>query len=256
MSAALLRFWWLVALGVVIGGFLAAWMVYELPGLTPRDKQTWTAAARLLVTSSEGQYIRISVPRTVETASGTPDEGRGSGAAAGRGSSGALVVADTPNVQPLLAAANLYPLLIESDDVAKLRTKMFGNLPGAVTANAFSAVSTPVRFSPAQLPVIDIYATSDTGRDAVALAEATAKAFKQWISTEQDRAGIAPKERILIQQLQAPGRTFPTGGPAYGIPLLVAIAVIAAFCMLALLLDQLVPRRARASVPDAAGLRG
>jgi hypothetical protein len=242
VSGALLRFWWVVALGAFLGLLLAAWMVYELPSFTPKDKQTWTATARLLVTSSEGQYVRISVPRSVET--GTSSSERTSGAS-GRGGSGALVVDDVPNVQPLLTAANLYPLLIESDDVAKLRTKMFGKLRGSVRANAYSAVSTPQRFSPAQLPVIDIFATSGTSRESIALADATAKAFKSWIRAEQDRAGVTEKARILIQQLQAPGRTFPTGGPSYGIPVLVALAVVAAFGMLAILLDQLVPRGAR-----------
>lgn len=242
MTAALQRFWWIVALGAVLGVLLAAWMLYELPGFEPRDKLSWTASARLFVTSSEGQYIRVSVPRSLETdTSGTTPRA----SATGRGGA-PLIATDAPDVQPLLTAANLYPLLIESDDIAQLRTKLFGKLPGTVAANAYTAVSTPTRFLPAQLPIIDIFATSATPSQAVTLADATAKTFRRWIRTEQDRAGISPTERILIKQLRAPGQTMATGGPSYGIPLLVALAVAAAFCIFAVLLDQLIPRRAPA----------
>jgi hypothetical protein len=247
MSRAILRFWWLAAAGVVVGIAVAAWMVYELPGFTPRNAPVWTATARLFVTSAEGQYVRVSVPRSLETPSSAASGE--SGAAGGGGSGGGggpLVVNEPPNVQPLLTAANLYPLLIESDDVARLREERYGELPGTVVASAYSAVSTPQRFSPAQLPVIDIFATSDTSRQAVALADATAETFNRWVRREQDRAGLKPEERILIRELQAPGPTFPSGGPAYGIPVLVAFALIAGFGMLAVVLDQIVPGGATA----------
>jgi len=242
MTAAIVRFWWVVTLGAVLGVLLAAWMLYDLPSLEARDRQVWTANARLFVTSSEGQYIRVSVPRSIEQ--GTPASTAEGGAAARGG--GAVVTTEPPNVQPLLTAANLYPLLIESDDVARLRTKLYGKLQGTVIANAFTAVSTPTRFLPAQLPVIDIFATSSTPSQAVTLADATAKTFTRFIRTEQDRAGLSTKERIQIKQLKAPGQTMASGGPSYGLPLLVALAVAAAFCILAVLLDQLLPRRAPA----------
>jgi hypothetical protein len=219
-------------------------MLYELPGFTPRDKPVWTAPARLFVTSSEGQYIRLSVPRALESQStGSQPAGRGGG--------GALVINEPPNVQPLLTAANFYPQVIESDDVAKLREEMFGPLPGTVTANAYSAVSTPTRFVPAQIPVIDIFASSETAKGAVALANATVDAFQAWIKAEQNRAKLQPEERILIQTLKAPGPTFPIGGPAYGIPILVALAVMAGFGMLAVVLDQIAPRRAQQPQPTS-----
>jgi hypothetical protein len=234
MSGALIRFWWMVALGVVVGLFVSLWMVYELPGFTPREQPVYTANARLFVTSSEGQYVRISVPRTVETDSA---DGTGRG-----GGGGPLVVNDSPNVQPLLAAANMFPLLIESDEVAQLRERMFGPIPGDVVANAYSAVSTPQRYSPAQIPVIDIFATSPTTKQAISLAETTADAFKRWIRLEQDRAGVAPEARILIKQLRAPTVAYPSGGPSYGIPILAALAIMAAFGMIAVVIDQLFPR--------------
>ena len=79
-----------------------------------------------------------------------------------------------PDVRPLLAAANLYPLLIESDRVTKLRNEMYGPMEGTVRCNgAVSAVVTPTRYRPSQLPAIDIFATSLAEEKAVALAIAT-----------------------------------------------------------------------------------
>lgn len=246
MSNALLRFWWVVVLGCVVGVGLAVWMVYEIPGFTPRDRTLWTAQARIFVTSSQGQYVRLSVPRSVEPTTTAASQGQD---ATDRAGGGPVVFSETPNVQPLLAAANLYPLLIESDDVAKLREELYGPLPGTVYATAYSAVSTPSRFTPAQLPVIDIFATSGLPDQAIALAGATADTFKAWIRKEQDRARVAPKERIIIRELVAPSRTVPSGGPSYGIPVLVTMAIIAAFGTLAVVLDQLIPRGVGAPQP-------
>jgi hypothetical protein len=243
MSAALLRFWWIVVLGVVAAIAGAVSMVYEIPGMAPRNAPTYTAAARLFVTSAQGQYVRLSVPRAVESEVG-PGGSQGSG---GRRGGGQVVVNEAPNVQPLLAAANLYPLLIESDDVARLRENTYGMLPGTVTATAYTAVSTPMRFLPAQLPIVDIYATSSTPREAIALAEATADTFQTWIGRTQTRAGIPPKERILIDPLRAPREVLPSGGPSYGLPILAALAIMAAFAVIAVVLDQLFPRGARAA---------
>jgi len=241
VNNALLRFWWVVTLGIFFGVSIAVWIVYEIPGFTPREDTVYTAATQLFVTSAEGQYVRVSVPRTVDSGST-----RGARGSAGQGGGSRLVINEPPNVEPLLAAANVYPLLIASDDVARLREKLFGPLPGTVTATAFTAVSTATRFLPAQLPVIDIFATSSRPREATTLAQATAETFKRWIKREQDRAGVAPRERIRVELLRAPRGALPSGGPSYGIPILAALAVASAFVILAFVLDQLLPRGAEA----------
>lgn len=234
VAAALRRFWWLLVAGGALGLLVAVSMVYEIPSFEQRSERTYTAQSRLFVTSPEGQYIRLSVPRSID-GSVPNDDGTSSGG-------GPAVTQVPPNVQPLLAAANLYPLLIVSDDVTRLRTKMFGALPGRVTANAVSAVSTPQRFSPAQIPVIDIFATSGSPKQAITLANSTADAFGRWIRIEQNRAGLKPAERILIRELQVPQVAIPSAGPSWGVPLLLALALVAAFGFLAVVLDQYYPR--------------
>ena len=235
MSAALVRFWWIAVAGACTGILVAVSMLYQLPSFSPREAPVYSAAARLFVTSAEGQYVRLSVPRPVESPT----------ASAG-GEAGLVVVNETPNVQPLLSAANLYPLLIESDEVAKLRDERYGVLPGDVIATAYTSVSTPTRYVPAELPIIDVVATSSTAREAMTLAQATADTFKLWIKTAQDRAEVAPRDRILIELLRAPREAFPSGGPSYGIPILAALAIASAFFILAIVLDQLFPRDATA----------
>ena len=79
------------------------------------------------------------------------------------------------------------------------------------------------------------------------LAESTATAFDRYIRLEQNRAGISQEERILIQVLQAPRGAFATGGASYGIPVLVTLALMAAFGLLAVALDQLFPPTVRVS---------
>jgi capsular polysaccharide biosynthesis protein len=227
-GSALRRNWWVVAIGVVVAIAVATWMAYEVPGFTPREKPVYTANARLLVTSSEGSYIRVSVPRRVDDES-----------VSGIASDGSRVVNEPPDVRPLLAAANLYPLLIESDHVTKLRAEMFGPMAGTVKANAVSAVVTPTRYRPSQLPAIDIFATSSSAEKAVALANATSKSFKRWIQLEQAETKLKPRERIIIQELRVPTGAVSSGGPSFGIPVLAALAVLAGFGLLAVALDRI-----------------
>ena len=44
-----------------------------------------------------------------------------------------------PDTQVLVNAANLYPLLIQSDVIAKLRRDTYGPTPGTVTATALAS---------------------------------------------------------------------------------------------------------------------
>lgn len=241
--ASLRRYWWVLVVGGAVGLVAAVSMVYTIPGFEPRDGRTFTAQSRLFVTSPEGQYVRVSVPREMET--GVSDGQGGSGG-------GPTVTQVPPNVQPLLAATNVYPSIIVSDEVTRLRTKMFGPLPGTVRANAFSAVSTPQRFAPAQIPIIDIFATSASPKQAITLANATSDAFVRWIKAEQNRSRVKPSERILIRELQVPQVAIASPGPSWGVPMLVALALVAAFGFLAVVLDRLSSRPGEAGGPTEA----
>ena len=232
---ALRRFWWLIALGAIVAMALAVIMVYSVSGIPPkftaRDQPVYTAEVRMFVTSGEAPYLRTSVPRFTDVPIGAD------------GTSAPLQqVQDPPDTRTLVAATNVYPLLIESDAVAALRTKMFGALEGEIVAQAIFAAATAARYQPSEIPVIELFATSDSPKGAIALAGATSKAFRAWMAREQGKAKIAPKQRILIQELEAPTDAIATGGAGIGLPILAMLAVLSAFAAGAIMLDRLFPR--------------
>lgn len=236
---ALRRFWWIVVLGGFVAVFVAALMLYSVepsfpPKLTDREKPLYTAQARLFVTSGEAPYLRTSVPRLREV-----PIGGGAGATFTR-------VNETPDVSTLVDAANLFPLLIESDEVSRLRTEQSGDIPGEVTAKAIFATATANRYQPSGIPVIELFATAGSPRDATALAGATSKAFRTWIVRKQNQAEIDVKDRILIEELEAPSGAVATGGAGIGLPVLALLAVLTAFGAGAIMLDRTFPR------PDSA----
>lgn len=233
---ALLRFWWVVALGLTLASFAAVTTVYRIdfsslpPRLTERTPPTYATSARLLVTSQEVPYLRISLTRPVET----PLPANAQAAAA---------VEERPDIGILVRVANLYPLLLESDAVAELRNEMFGPLPGSVRAQGVFSFVNQNRYEPTTLPVIEIFAAADTAAGAITLAQGTVDAFRRYITNQQDRAGLRGEERILLQPLRQPQAAVAAGGSSLGLPILVLFALTAAFATVALMLDRLFPLR-------------
>lgn len=214
----------------MIGLVVAAGAAYYMVKNETVEYQT---SARLLVTSNEGPYIRTSLKLVEELPSDAGDT---------TPPRTVTRVVD-PDVRTLVQAANLYPLLIESDAVAQLRTEMFGDLPGSVTAKAIGATVTVNRFEPGEIPVIEIIGTAPRPRQAIDVTQATAEAFMSWIAQEQDRAGIEENERILIEELRVPTSAGSSGDKSLALPALVGVAVAIVFGGLAVLLDRIVPRR-------------
>jgi hypothetical protein len=232
---AVRRFWWVLALGGVFAVLVAFLMVYSVGagGVTHREKPVYTAEARLFVTSGDAPYLRTSVPREVPI--GTDD--------AQTATRPVVQINDAPDVKTLVDAANVYPLLIESDDVANLRTQLYGDLPGEVTAQAIFASATANRYQPSQIPIIELFATSDRPKEAIALAAATSKTFQKWMAREQSRAGINPKQRIQIKDLETPTEATASGSEGIGLPILAVLAILTAFGAGAIMLDRMYPRR-------------
>jgi hypothetical protein len=234
---ALLRFWWILLLGVLVACLAAVSMQYRIdmssfpPQLTERASSTYSTTARVLVTSSEVPHLRISLSRPVTA----PAPAGGGGAAA------VAAVEERPDLGILVRVANIYPLLIESDQVAQLRDQLYGRIPGVVSAQGIFSISNAQRFEPTTLPVIEIFAASDSPARAMELAQHTVDAFTTYITDQQDRARLKPNERIKLQQIQRPRGVFATGGSSLGLPMLVVVVVMAAFATLAVLLDRIFP---------------
>lgn len=246
-AAAVRRFWWILAAGAVLAAFAALSARYTIsvipPGLDEKTEVSYTASTRLLVTSSQNPYARTGVsfveqvPGPDEGAAVEGEEGTSEGAASEE--TQPVIISNPSDFNTLIRLANLYPLLIESDQVARYRHEQFGTLPGSVSAQGIYSVATGNRFELSEIPVIQLVAVSGTPRDAVELADKTAKAFIGWLEQEQRADEIPNRDRIVIDQINIPTAAAASSGPSTTLPLLVFVVVFAAFCFLAVLLDRL-----------------
>jgi hypothetical protein len=248
-ALALRRFWWVLAVGLVFALLAALSARFSIslfpPGFDEKEEVTYTASSRLLVSSAESPYFRSQttfVPDTPAAGNG----GTGGGGSTTGGEEGASTQPTIPFISPpdlttLIRTANLYPLFIESDPVADFRRRQYGDLPGSVSATGIYAVRTANRVELSEIPVIELAAVGGSPDEAVALADKTAKAFIAWLKAQQDEAKILPDDRIVIQQLTVPRGAIASAGPSTTLPILVFLIVFAAFCVLAILLDRLLP---------------
>ncbi|HSS80510.1 MAG TPA: hypothetical protein VLK24_04850 [Gaiellaceae bacterium] len=233
-AGALLRFWWLVVAGIA-AGVLAAVFVYSL-----ESQAKHTATTRVFVSSPSAPYLRTQAPQSLAPRVRTVRNATGGTRTVQQPPSAST---DAPDTQTLVNAANLYPLLIESDRIAAIRESQAGTIPGTVKANALnSSTNTFGVFRPSSLPIVEVKATSRTAGNASKLATATVKAFDTWIRDQQRRSGIPSAQRIIVTQLQSPELT-TTGGPSWGLPLFVGALVLLGFCGLAVIADNARPAR-------------
>lgn len=255
--AALRRFWWICALGVVAAGLAGFLMVYSIQfspfKLTHRAKPSYTASALLLVNSSANPYLRTAVT-TVAPATTTPSKAKGASSASlfnpSAQSSRPLTV-HAPDTHTLVAAANLFPMLIQSDQISSRRARMFGKLDGTVTAKAIYSFVTPSRFKPSSFPVIQVQATAAGPKAAKKLAQETTAAFSNWLVANQNASNVPRSERILVQELQAPAHATESGATKKSLPLAIGAFVLIAFLGLAILLDRLKPLDAASAARQA-----
>jgi hypothetical protein len=237
---SLLRFWWVVALGVVA----AVGVAYVVK--TKTSSESYTTAAELLVTSPQAPYFRTEITNVTSSARSASGAGNRTPVPANLP---LTVSTSPPDVNTLVRAANLYPFFIESDLVAAEREKRFGPLPGTVSARAIFAVASAARFEASDIPIIQVIGQGSTPKQAITITQRTAEAFISWIRATQSKAALKPKERILIEEIKRPSEVFATGGTSTSLILLVGAAVILAFGVLAVVLDRTFARRVKA-VPD------
>ncbi|MGH3042423.1 MAG: zinc ribbon domain-containing protein [Gaiellaceae bacterium] len=256
---ALRRFWWVLVIGLVVALLAALSARFSVslfpPGLEEKEEVSYTAESRLLVSSAENPYIRAQKTTFVEQPNRADESTEGTGSEDGSteepsadgASAQTIPFVSAPDINTLVRTANLYPFIIESDSVADYRRREFGELPGSVTALGITSVVTANRVELSEIPVIKLIAVAGSGDDAVGLADKTAKAFIGWLQEQQNQARprILPEDRIVVQQLTVPRSAVASTGPSTTLPVLVFLVVFAAFCVLAILLDRLLPARPR-----------
>jgi len=228
---SLRRYWWLLLLGLGVALIAAIAMVYRInfgsvpPTLEKREQLTYTASARILVTSAEAPYFRTRVTREVATTEGEEPQEVGS----------------APDLGTLISTANLYPILIESDEVRRIREEKAGPLPGTITTRAIYEVNSPSRFELSQVPVVEVYGSAASPAAAIQITQATVNAFMTYVDGIQDGARLERRERILLEELEQPQNAIASGGTSLSLPFMVFMVISGAFVALAILLGRLFP---------------
>jgi hypothetical protein len=241
---SLLRFWWVLVIGLAVAQVAAIMAVYKVdfssipPSLDERTKPKYSAQGRLLVSDGDEPHLRTAI--TTNQAVTADAEGQ----------TRVIPVTQAPDTATLIQAANLYPLLIESDQVTELREEMYGRTPGTLRAQAIYAVSTASRFTPSRVPVVQLIGVADTPQQAMDLVTQTSNAFVRWMSLRQEAKGIRDRQRITVLPILTPKTAAAFGGASSTLPVLVFGVVLMAFVALAVFFDRLFPRRQVATVTD------
>lgn len=218
------RYRLLIAAGWVLACLAAfvAFVKITPDGLSYRQSETYSAIQDLFVTERGFPEGRTSVGDPLEAQEGQliSDPGR------------------------LAALTTLYVELVTSDQVRAIMLED-GPINGYVI---------PLQFTDASgregLPSLRLTAYSDSPAAAIDLAKRQTEAFQQFIQTEQERAGIAPRDRVILEVLRgAEGATLEQGRSLTQ-PAIVFIAIMAATIALSLLLNNLRTRgRSRRDAP-------
>jgi hypothetical protein len=195
------------------------------PKLTPRKPPVYVASAQLFVDGPNSPFLRTSVTEQTPSQVG--------------GTLHLVPSTSSPDTSVLLAASNLFPVIIQSDQVTQLRERTYGRVEGSVVAQAAFATATPYgayKLSP--IPIIDVRAYSLHGHDARRLAQDTVNAFQLWLAGKQSRSKIPDGQRVIVRQIQTPENSKKIDNSSFTAPAGVAILVIALAFGLILLLDR------------------
>jgi len=253
----LLRFWWLLAIGIGLGALVAVGSVDRIkpgipPKLTPRKAPTYTSSASIMIDSNDCPYCRTGISTPVPgrggSASGADSTGKAIQAASGSKNAKSATTYQTnpPDTNVLVNAANLYPQLIQGDQVARMRDDLVGPIEGTVLAQtAFSSNRPYGSAKPSYLPLITISTTAGTPSDAMKLASGTVDAFRKYLIARQDRSGVPVGQRLLVENINRPAGALKVAHSSMTLPGALFVLILGAFGGLAILLDRKFPRRER-----------
>jgi capsular polysaccharide biosynthesis protein len=262
---ALVRFWWVALLGIVLAGLAFTFATYKVklglpPKLTARSQPTYSASTQLLITAKHdpnlsaanvnAKIIHLGQTTPAVGATSTSTDIAATQAYTYDSSGGA-----DGDLQRLDEIANNLPPRVTSDPVIKLRNQTFGRINGTVTAANPYAFSGAGGFRSGPLPYIQINGTADSPQDAQDITNQTAVAFKKWFEARQVANNIPVDSRVVVEQVNSADHATAGGGTKPLLGVAAALLVLLGGSGLALALDRLIPRRkrraARVAVPAA-----
>ena len=163
-----------------------------------------------------------------------------------------VVISEAPDTETLVNAANLYPLLIESDEVAAAQPA-----PGGCRIEAtgvFASTNTFGVFKASPVPVVAVKSTCD---DQAQRDPDVAEPRRRPSEVDRPAAGQGPGSRASSGCSSRSSRRRPStttiGGPSAGLPVFVGVVVFLLFCGLAILLDRPPPGRTRTRIERTRG---
>jgi hypothetical protein len=256
---ALVRFWWVALLGIVLAGLAYTFATYSVklglpPKLTARTQPTYSASTQMLVTSKRDPNLSAANvnARVVRLGDGTAATA-GTSTTTGTAATGPAYTYDSSggadgDLQRLDEIANNLPPRVASDPVVKLRNSMFGRIDGSVNAVNPYAFSGAGGFRSGPLPYIQINGSAATSQDAVAITNQTAVAFIAWFKGKQVANRIPTNSRVVVEQVNSADHATASGGSKPLLGIAAALLVLAGAGGFALALDRLIPRSRRKAV--------
>jgi hypothetical protein len=249
---ALVRFWWVAIVGILLAGLAFVFATYKVslgvpPTLTARAQSTYTASTQLLITSKREPYLSannvnnkvITYPTSTDSSTTTGTTGAVSPTQTyGYDNSGA-----DGDLQRLVEIANSLPPRVTSDPVIRLRNREFRRIDGSVTAVNPYAFSGAGGFRSGPLPYIKVTGTANSPQDALDITNSTALAFKKWFEARQITSHIKVNDRVLVEQVNSAEKAFAQGGSKPLLGVAAALLVLAGAAGFALALERLIPRR-------------
>ena len=211
------RFRWLLALGLVLAGFLAILSVAKITshGISYRKPAIYQSTTTLLLTQNGFPWGRTTLP--------------GMNSSLGY----SYKYADPTRFSSL---TDLYSQFANSDQVRVLMLRA-----GAPPTWSVQAAPVPATNSAGILPVISLAGRAETPADAVRATQVGRTAFLKYVSDQQTLAKIPDSQRIDIQVLQSATPPSVVQPHKKTLPIVVFLAVLSATIGLAFVLENLRP---------------
>jgi hypothetical protein len=210
LGSAMWRFKWLVVLGVIAAAGLAVISTVRITTdgkVSYRQGEKWASYSRIFVTQRGFPWGQLAPTSTA-------DSGR------------------------FVSLALLYSSFANSDPVKRLMLKMGPPIPGQIES---AAVLTSAGSSDA-LPIISIAGLAATQRDSLQLTARATTALVAYIRGQQAANDIPDDDRVVVQVIEAPGRSTLLAGRSKTVPAMVFLAVLTVVLALVLVLENLRPR--------------